>query len=226
MPEPVSAFKKDKIVLPLSLLNNGKVNLKGISLAGIILKDNITRDDFVLDFSKDSFDNLGIGEQENLTLTIDIDTDVLGVYEITINAKVKSPEYLDWGKFYLTIDEDEDVKERLLFTEEFILDNPECIELTEIVNRARQSLENGETTLALQMIDSAVEGCKLAISQTGRLKEKREDISMYIYVIGSILSIFLLSLGSYFYRRMKLSKASLDFEEEKLEMEEKDKLLK
>ncbi|MBT4258238.1 hypothetical protein HOD88_03600 [archaeon] len=225
MPDPISAFKKEKIVLPISLFNDGEINLKGIDLSGLVLKDNVSREDFNMTFSQIHFDTLLAGEEKNFTLTIDIDTESLGLYEITVLADIDDPEYKDWGKFYLTIEEDENVQERLLFTEEFVMENPECIELTELVNSAKDLLESGEIELAMQKINQAVDACKVAISQTSKLKEKAAaDISIYLYVFGSIAGIFILTIISYFYRRMKLSKASLDFEAEKLKKGEKESI--
>ncbi|MBS3094577.1 hypothetical protein J4474_02835, partial [Candidatus Pacearchaeota archaeon] len=43
MPEPVSAYQKDKIILPLTLYNNGKKSLSGISLSSVIVKNNELR---------------------------------------------------------------------------------------------------------------------------------------------------------------------------------------
>lgn len=213
MPDPVSAYKKDRIVLPIELYNDGGQDLSGINLSGLIAKDNFLREDFNLSFSESYIQLLKIGERKNVTMTIDIDTDSLGLYEVTVNASVRDPVYADWGKFYLTIEENEQVKEKLLFTEEFILQNPECVELSEIVNEAKEYFQQGDFVKSILKINQAIEACKEAIAQPSKSKSTEiTENKLYFYILVGTLVVFFTGVGYYFYKRMKLKRRSLQFE--------------
>ena len=209
MPDPVSAYQKDRIVIPIILYNNGKQTLSGIDLTGTVVKDNLVRDDIKVSFDKSSFSSLVAGQKENVTLTIDVDTTQIGTFEITINANVTNPKYHDWGKLYLTIKEGEGLFGRLMFVEEFIAENPECVELTEIVNEARGYFERGDFINTVLKINQAIDACKRSISQPGRarIREKLEN-ELYYYLFIAILVSFFVGILYYFYRRIKLKRTS------------------
>lgn len=210
IPDPVSAYQKDRIVVPLILYNNGKQTLSGIDLTSMVVKDNLVRDDIRISFDKSSFSSLAIGQKENVTLTIDVNTTQLGTFEITVNASVKNPKYYDWGKLYLTIKEGESLLERLLFVEEFIVENPECAELTEIVNEAKEYFKKGDFINTVLKINQAIDACKKAISQPARarIREKIEN-KLYYYLFIATLVSFFVGILYYFYKRIKLKKGSL-----------------
>ena len=209
VPDPVSAYIGDRVRLPITLMNTGDRTLKGINLTSLIAKDNLLRDDIKISFTHHYFKELEKGKSNTTTMIIDINTDEIGTYEITINASVNNPEYYDWGKLYLTVKEGDKIKERLIFTEEFLQENPECIELEEILDEARAYFKQGDFVNTVLKINEAIDGCKNSISQQARLKrrEPQED-TLYRYLfIGSIAGFFLLLLY-YSYRRMKLSRIS------------------
>ena len=213
LPDPVSAFRGDRIVLPITLQNTGTQDLNKINLSALMAKDNILRTDFPMTFSRDYIDSLGAGKSENVTLTIDlveISSEVLGLYEITINATVKDPVYSDWGKFYLQIEEGNEIFEKLLFIEEFIASNPECAELTELVNEAKRYFDEGDFVNSVLKIDQATNACKEAISQPSRskIREIVED-KLYFYLFVGVIIIFFAGVGYYVYKRTRLRRSSL-----------------
>ncbi len=209
LPDPVSAFRKDKVVLPIIVQNNGKTRLKRINLTAFVSKDMKIRNDFKISFDKSYFNALDSGDSENVTMTLDIDTDELGQFEITINGTVEDPEYTDWGKLYLTVKETNltEVLEKIIFTEELIAENPECIEIQEIANEARELYNKGDSFGALEKTREAIESCKYAISQQAlpspRIKYTDE---IYKYVTIATIAGFLLGIFYYLYKRNKLKK--------------------
>jgi len=207
MPGPISSFKKERVVVPIKLVNNGIINLNGITLFGEISKDNVVRDDIFLYFDQFEFVSLPAGVEEETNLTIDVNTEEVGTYEITINATVDSPIYNDWGKIYLTVQEGVKIEERILFTEEFIADNPECLELQELVEEAKRLSAAGEPELARLKTEEAINACKETISQQGR--SKLRDIvenNLYRYLLFGTIFSFFVGLSYYSYRRMQLRK--------------------
>jgi len=205
MPDPVSAYQIDRIVVPITLYNNGQITLSDISLTSLVVKDNLIRNDIKVSFDKSQFSSLKGGQKENVTMTIDVNTIQMGTFEITLNASVKSPKYYDWGKLYLTIKEGG--MERLLFVEEFIAENPECIELTEIVEEAKEYFRQGDFTNSALKITQAVDACKKAISQQGIAKttEKTEG-NLYFYLSVATMLSFLLGVSYYLYGRNRLKR--------------------
>lgn len=207
MPDPVSAYQKDQIVLPISIYNDGSQTLNGITLSANISKDGLLRDDLSVSFDKDFLSILQKGQTEDVILTIDVNTQEKGTFEITVYADVKTPKFSDWGKLYLTIKEGTKVEEVILFTEEFIAQNPECIELKELVNEAWDAFASGNDELALEKAESAIDSCKNAISQPGklRLKEVVEN-KLYRYLIIVTLFVFFMGIAYYSYKRIKLKR--------------------
>lgn len=210
LPDPISAYKKERIIVPITLSNSGKVTLSGINLTAIVAKGNLIRKDILTSFDKSYFSSLSTGKKENTTLTINISTEEIGLYEITINASVKSPKYNDWGKLYLTVKEANktEVLETIVFTEEFIAENPECIEIKEITKEARKYFEIGDYTASLEKSREAIEACRYAIAQPAlpALKVKFEN-KLYKYLSLSFLGVFAIGISYYFYKRIKFKRA-------------------
>jgi len=206
MPDPLSAYKQDRIVLPITLKNDGTIDMYGINLSAIIAKNYTLMGDLNVSFDKNWIASLKAGKEENVTLTAIINTDEFGLYEITVNASVKDPKYYDWGKIYLTIQEANktDVLERLIFTEEFIAENPECIEIKEILDEAWKDYEQGKFDASLEKARQALESCKYAISQVS-LPRDREDFKeqLYKYISYSILFCVILGILYYVYKRLR-----------------------
>ncbi len=224
MPDPVSAFKKDQIVLPITLQNDGKISLFGINLSGSVAKDGELRNDIILSFDKTYFSSLGVGNSEAVTLTADIDTDDLGTFEITINASVTSPKYHDWGKIYLTIQEGDKIQEKLLFIEEFIVENPECLELKELIEEAKQYAREGNTEMANQKAEEAINACREAIEQPTRgLTREVVENKLYRYLAIATVFAFFTGISYYSYRRIKLKRSAL---KSRMIVDKKEKIIK
>jgi len=205
IPDPVSAYRGDRIILPLTLYNSGKKSLSGIDLSSYIAKNMQLRGDIKISFDKTHFDSLDVGESKNVTMIVEVNTEELGLFEITLNASVQSPKYNDWGKLYLTIKEGDKIQERIFFTEEFLAENPNCLELQELVNEAKRLYDSGEFDLATEKSQEAIDACKEAISQPGLpfLRDSFET-TMYNYLLIATLSTFLIGIAYYSYRRMRL----------------------
>ena len=210
LPEPVSAYKKERIVLPIALSNMGKVDLSGISLSGSVTKNNVLRDDFSLSFSKPNISSLAAGKSENVTLTINIGTEEPGLYEITVSVNVKSPSYSDWAKLYLTVKEGNatEILEKIVFTEELIAENPQCIEIKEIIEEARKYYSSGEYSLAVEKAKEAVEACKESIAQTGLAREKENAAgkNIFYYFVIFVFASIIIGLAYYYYKRIKFER--------------------
>ena len=207
MPDPVSAYQKDRIELPLTLHNTGNKPLYGITLNGTTAKDGALTPDVSVSFSNISFPILESGKKINLTMTVFIDTEEMGLFEITVDANVKTPKYHDWGKLYLTVKEGESVREKLLFTEEFIVDNPECAELTELIDEAKRLASIGDNAGSIKKAEEALGACKEILEQAARpgLRQVIEN-KLYRYLAIASVVAFAGGIAYYSYKRMKLKR--------------------
>lgn len=206
LPDPASMDKNDTIVLPVILSNEGEFVLNRVRLYSSVTKDGVSRSDVTSFLDNDYFESMGIGAKERVELTIKSNTNEIGVYEIMINASVEDPQYNDWGKVYITIHEGKKIEERILFIDEFIVGNPECAELKEVIDEAREALKRGDFKVAQQKSEEALAACKQAISQRPNPKKvfsSRVDLIMSL-VVGACLVSFLIGVSYYFYRRKKL----------------------
>lgn len=205
MPDPVSVYKNDYIELPITLQNDGSQTLYDISLSGTVALNGTLSDEVSIAFSKDTFGVLTAGQEENLTMGISVNTEQEGTFEITVDADVANPDYHDWGKMYITIREGEDIREKILFTEEFIVENPECLELTELVNEAKTLMAQGKNSEAITKADEAISACKELIAQAPRAREAFAGIDRtYFYVIVATIAVFVVGIAFYSYKRVIL----------------------
>jgi hypothetical protein len=217
MPDPVSTFGNEKIVLPITLHNDGSDTLYDISLNASVAVNGSIIEYVNITFNESFFPVLAAGAKKNTTMTIYMNTTDLGSYEITVYGDVRSPSYRDWGKMYITVQEGETVKEKILFIEEFIVENPECIEISERIDEAWVLFEAGEANAALLTAEEALEACRDAISQASKAKEKEisEDM-LYRYLIIGTIAVFVIGIGFYTYKRIKLRKRRGSFLQESI----------
>lgn len=205
--DPAEAYKRDRIEIPVTIQNTGIVGLYGINLTAAFKQNYEARNDIKIKFSQEYLDSILPGEEKNSTLTINVNTDQAGIYEIQINATSKSPYYKDWAILHLKVKEanQSNALERLVFTEEYIAENPECIEINEIVDEAWKFYEIGLYEDALSKSREAIDACRYAISQPALPKEK-EDFKerFYKYTTFSSLILVIILIVYYMYNRFKI----------------------
>ncbi|MDO8460662.1 MAG: hypothetical protein Q7S74_06120 [Nanoarchaeota archaeon] len=204
VPAPVTSRVKDKLILPVSVVNDGEVDLNQIVLDSIITKNGIIRKDIIATFDRSFITKLPKGTTENLTLIIDVNAKEIGLYEITLNATVKDPSYHDWGKLYIDIREEEGISERIKFTEELVVGNPECTEIKEIVDEAKILFAKGDIESTKKKLDEAVKACAEAIAQPSILRSplRLQNNAFSYAAIGSLAAI-VLGIAYYIYKRRR-----------------------
>ena len=224
VPEPVSSRRKDRLVLPISLLNSGEVALKNIFLKAGVSKDGLFREDLIASFDTSVIDSLGIGEERGLTLIVDANTEEYGLYEITLNATVQDPKYNDWAKIFINVEETESILERILFTEEFVVGNPECVEITELIEEARGFLNAGAIDESYKKLDEALEACRTAIEQPPFVRVRNQfEKYLFNYIWLVSLLIFMIGFLYYSYRRRKLRSGLREVKEQVNNRDNKEK---
>ncbi len=212
VPEPVSAYQNEVIRVPISLINSGDEDLEGVSLESYFSQDSEITRGLLTYFDDKTFESIDSGETKTTSLVIYTNTNETGLYEITINASVEDPEYSDWSKLFLTVKETNktDIREKLLFTEEFLIGSPVCAEYRDLLDEAKIAYNSGNVELAKSKLSNAISSCEQALTKT-RVPKKESisfDSKLMIFVLTFVSFVSVFSLGYYFYKRkiFKLNK--------------------
>lgn len=205
LPDPVSAEIGERIVLPITLINQGQIMLRGINLFNSVAKDGVLVNDVPSFFSIEHLDSLAPGQSQDINLTIDITTKYKGIYELTINATVDNPILNDWGKIYLDVREGVKIEKLILFIDELIASNPQCIEIKELVNEAKSLIDSGNLAAGEAKINEAITACQAAITQAPLASVRKPPYEALMnYVVISSVVAFGLGLVYYYYRRIRM----------------------
>ncbi|MEM0465406.1 MAG: hypothetical protein QXW97_01745 [Candidatus Pacearchaeota archaeon] len=209
-PGRISAFAYQTIKIPISLVNTGKDTFKDIELSAYAYKDGDLTKLLRATFDNSYFSVLNSGDVKNLTLTVYFGTNKTGDYEILVNATSSNPVYSDWSKIYINLQKtnETDLKKYLLFTEEFIVQNPACLELTEMLKEANNLYDSGNYGDARAMAEAIINKCKEYVSQTS-LPEFTLAKKFGINEIIILFSLFAFGFGIlyYFLKRKQIQKA-------------------
>jgi len=214
VPHDIIISNQNFIKIPFSLQNTGAVDLSGINLSSQVLYNNAFSNNVKVSLGKTFIKSLKIGETKNYTMTILADTSKSGRYKATLFANVTSPKFSDWGDFFIDLKKtnETEVEQRLIFTEKLVAENPECLELTELVKRARSAFSAGNLPLALQTANKVSSACKKAIMANEQIRYKPEGfVRKNLYNISFLtLIIFVIGFALYIYKRVRFNKSDID----------------
>ncbi len=216
MPGQISAYEGDTIKIPLKLVNSGSRDFNDVNLSSFAFKNSSLFNEIKTSLDKTYFKVLKPKQEENLTLTVFFNKSKLGRYEILVNATSKSPKYTDWGKIYIDLQaiNESQVRELLVFTEELIAGNPQCVEITEILKEADKYLQAGDFANARIKANKALDSCRAAISQVSVprvsipdfIKSFKLGSYLFLAIMGTIVLAIILGLIYYFIKRREIAK--------------------
>ena len=97
--------------------------------------------------------------------------------------------------------------EKIIFTEEFIIGNPQCAELVDLINDAKKLFDEGKELEAAAKAEEALSACNKAITQPPRprIYERLSDKFIGFTAIASLLA-FGLGFAYYTYRKVSLNR--------------------
>ena len=139
VPGSISAYKNERIDIPLVISNTGTRTFSDISLKSYGVKEGEAYEHVSVGLDKTFISTLTSNTKQNILMTVFFNNDsLIGNYEIYVNATSKSPSYSDWAKISISLQELNvtALKKFLIYTEELIVGNPQCLELQELVNEA------------------------------------------------------------------------------------------
>ena len=205
MPGTISLVKGKKIEVPINIMNAGTQTLSGIKLSSYSLFSGEKTQEIESELGIDYISSLSTGKEINTTLTVYSNVDKIGDYDLYINANVSSPRYSDWGKILINLREinQTDVEQVIIFTEELLAENPQCLELKEILNEAEKAYQTRNYELAMEKANEAIEACKATISQpSGFFRDVEGRRTIGFYSLASTLSLFGFGFMYYLIKRI------------------------
>jgi hypothetical protein len=174
VPDLVTVYENRTVRIPIMIHNNWNSTLKGITL-------NASTDakDVHFTFSKNTFEELKVGEQRNISLFVD-NYRMGEDYKIKITANVTNPKTGDAAYVMMnTIEQSKtgnDVETKVTFAQDLLNKNPECLELNELLEQAKQELDSGSRTDASKMVEGVIEGCKYLVSISKKAEQKPDTL--------------------------------------------------
>ncbi len=180
VPESMTMYPNDSVVVPILLDNYGNETLKKIHLFANTSKEKVS-----MFFTKDYFETIPSGKTEKTELIITT-KNVYGGFDVTIKAVVEEPKFNDTAKLIMkTLEKGEhnesQIYTKIAYTEDLLRSNKECLELNEMVEEAKKLMKNKEYEKAIDLLNNAVEACKyLVATQPTNVSVKEKPLEFKI----------------------------------------------
>lgn len=213
VPSMISLTPLSKTIVPIILKNSGQIDLSTITLSA---KSN--QSELRLKLNETSWTAIKIGDSVYVNLDVDIGLLAPDRYTIRLDAESQIPPLKRFVEIIVDVREKDAVlkaqlKEMIQFTRDLFLQNPECLELTELIEEAEAKFRVYQYEEGLEMIHRANQGCKEFIAAKKgesdvRLSDAAKNFiqkhwkTIILEGIGLILAILLLVY--YFQRRSAL----------------------
>jgi len=162
-PEHITAFDENTVMAPIILKNNGESILSGLDLTIYS-----TSDDVELWLSGDHFDSLSPGQVEETQLFIRWEG-FINEFDVIVNATSKDPEYSDRAIISVTgltrVESNKSIEEsHIEFVRDLLNNNPECLELTELLIESQRAFDAGNYKKSRNTINFVIEGCRYLVT--------------------------------------------------------------
>ncbi|MBW2991063.1 hypothetical protein KY348_05165 [Candidatus Woesearchaeota archaeon] len=174
VPELVTIYENRTVIIPVTIKNTWNS-----SLFEVVINASTNASYVELEFTEDYFEELSVGENRNITLMVS--NYRLGEdYEVKITANVTTPDASDSALVMLNTieqaEEGEDVETKVTFAQDLLNENPECMELNELLLKAVDELDKGSRQEASKMVSGVIEGCKYLVSISKKEEQKPKSI--------------------------------------------------
>ena len=209
-------YSNGTIITPVAKINTANETFSGIYLTAS--SDNSKATPIL---SETYIEALEVGQQKEVSLTLTSE-DVYGTFEVVIEGRVQLPAFTDSAKIILSSIEKGEVNKsqvntKIAFVRDLLNENPECLELNELLESAKTEIASGNLNRATLIIDSVIESCKYLITNKEATVEKRSPLRdawkqvksliqspvVYLTVLTIIFSASMI-LFYYLYRRPKV----------------------
>ncbi|MBN2142706.1 hypothetical protein JW711_05250 [Candidatus Woesearchaeota archaeon] len=228
VPDIVTVYENKTVVIPVMIQNTWNSTLYGIQMNVSSVPPGVS-----FEFSEDYFNELRKGETQNLTLSV-FNYRMGEDYELKITGNVTDPDTDDAAYVFLnTIEQSEagkDVETKVTFAQDLLNQNPECMELNELLAKAKDELnQGGDREEISHIVDGVIEGCKYLVSVSKKTVQKPETIVSKIikdenrkylhFFLGLALVI---TAGVLLIKRNRASRKRKEEEEKKAKQKEEE----
>ena len=193
----------DLLTLPVTVKNTGEVSVQSINLAVGSDKPGL-----VLGLTNNLISVLAVGESSSLSLTVDSTAAIAQTYVVSLTASSNLPTVNASAVFILDVqDESQTIEEDLILAQDLFQQNPECMELQELVAKAEGYLSQKNYEEARNNIALAIEGCKNMIRAVSTPPTTKGGLSSmgWILIVLTLFTVILI-VGYALYVRFKFSK--------------------
>jgi len=175
------------IEVPVTIKNAGTTSFSNLKITGYLMKNNQLVDTSI-SISKTLIESLSAGSKEDITVSANIKENDVSFYELVVQVDSTSPVFSDSSKILFTFIgvEGGKVLKVVAFTSGLIEEHPECLELKDMIASAQEAFDSGNTELALQKANQAVEACKNYIESPLKpiVSQKQYDAIPFYLGIG------------------------------------------
>ncbi len=173
VPEKITLYPNDSIVVPITLDNYGNKTLNEVRLYA-----NSSRDDVDIFLTQDYFKVIKSESQEKTELIVTT-KNIYGGFDIVVTAEIQDPPFNDTAKIIMaTLEKGEHNSSQLYtkvsFTRDLLKSNEQCLELNEMVKEAENLISQGKYSSAEQLLQSTIEACKYLVST----KQSKEELKV------------------------------------------------
>lgn len=153
----------------VTLQNTGEVALNGVNISSYVNES----DEISLSLSRTYVSQIGVGENITTNLTIKTEKLTEETYEIKVTGSVNEPKFNQSTVIYLRpIYDSTRVMDRISLAKDLFQDNPECLDLTELILEAERQLGQDNLERARELTETALDNCRDIITYTNMTKKK------------------------------------------------------
>ena len=194
LPDMVTVYENNTIEIPLRITNTWNKTVYGVHL-GYKINESLN---CTVQFKRAHFFQIDPGQVMNTTMTVS-NYRIGGIYEILVIANVTDPPYIDTAKIYLNSIEQtttgSKVRTLIRFAQDLLQKHKECQEIEEVLNQAEEHSNKGELNKALELANSAINGCKYLISQEQQILQRPKMFrKIHIPLNSQTLSYLLITI--------------------------------
>jgi len=195
LPSTLVLYPNDEISIPVILKNSGEISLQDIFLSTTTDKENI-----FLKLTKTRLTQLTTGNIERLDLIVVTKEATLPGY-VRITAQVTNPSLTQVATLYIDafrtgVINTKDLRTRIEAAKQLFRQNPECLELNELIVLSEKNFDNEEFEKSSALIDEATKTCKDLLSKKA-IEKPKKIINWYLILIGFGIFIILILLIIY-----------------------------
>lgn len=176
VPDKLTQTDNSTLEGTINLKNEGDITLEGISLSAYTNDSRVE-----LSYTVDSFASLAPNQIESTKLIVKTPVGGIEDFAINISAESENPVFRDSAMLYVnSFPLSSEINQTIKFVRDLLSNNPECLELNELLTESERAIDLGQYEKAKSLLDNVVEGCSYLISHQQVRTESPAQISVYM----------------------------------------------